>query len=220
MVRSRWAEGLEEQMWKHSRKQELVQMAAESHKGKHSLATNVTMTCSLCSRHDICYACIFNSAFEMTMRHWFVHTVVTGPVVSTACALSRSHSLCAIYMWEQLESVWMQREQSHQFPVWSQCTANTWQYDIKHWQTQSLDCFCGLLLKISGTALNKVEFIYLYHFSSQLIFLIRHDSFIGMWMNSLSGNAFPLYYCQVEATVFNLCISRSINQSQTAFAQT
>lgn len=33
------------------------------------LATNITVTCSLCSDRAVCYACIFSSAFEMMTHH-------------------------------------------------------------------------------------------------------------------------------------------------------
>lgn len=63
-------------------------------------ATNITMTCSLCSDHAICYACIFSSAFEMMMCHWFMLKI------AKRLAITSLHSLFVIYMWEQLESVW------------------------------------------------------------------------------------------------------------------
>lgn len=64
------------------------------------LATNITMTCSLCSDHAICYACIFSSTFSIVMHHWFVNRIVVRLAVTTAC------TLYVIYMREQLESVW------------------------------------------------------------------------------------------------------------------
>lgn len=61
------------------------------------LATNITMTSSLCSDHAISYACIFSSAFEITTHHWFVGKTVIGLAVTTAC------TLC---MWFTCESSW------------------------------------------------------------------------------------------------------------------
>lgn len=50
-------------------------------------ATDITMTCSLCSDHAICYACIFSSAFEMMTHHWLVHKIAMGLAVTTAFTL-------------------------------------------------------------------------------------------------------------------------------------
>lgn len=85
---------------------ELVQMAAESHKGKKLSCKR--LTCSLCSDHAVCYACIFSSAFEIVTRHWLVHKSAVGLVVTTAFALC---------MWFKCESSWKVCE-SVESPQW------------------------------------------------------------------------------------------------------
>lgn len=72
------------------------------------LATNITMTCSLCSDHAICYACIFSSAFQIMTHHWFVHKILMGLAVTTAC------TPC---MWFTCESSWKVLGAAHQPPV-------------------------------------------------------------------------------------------------------
>lgn len=128
-----WAEGREKKMWKtqqetgtvfyEASQKNLCRWLLKATKANTEfLATNITMTCSLCSDHAICYACIFNSAFQMMTHHWFVHKIVMGLAVTTAC------TPC---MWFTCESSWKvcgSVGSSPSVPSRTQYTTNIWRY--------------------------------------------------------------------------------------------